>query len=370
MKQKFYNIKDILKQNCEYNIILGERSNGKSYQGKIVCLYEAWTGLDFITKQKKTRSNFGYLRRWREEIKSRDCVQYFDDLIPYIRELTNNEADSIICFRNDLYFAQTLENGYQVKVKKCGSCFALTSATHYKSLSFSDIGNIIFEEFITKYGYLNKETETLMDIVSTIARRDSIRVLLIGNTIDRMCPYFRDWDLKHIKTQKQGTIDIYRQSTTQTNDDGKPVIISIAVEYCENSGNNSKMFFGQSAKMITSGVWESDVYPHLKGKLSDYKCYYTLIYNYLDFSFIIKLLIDKDKNPFLYVYPNTKPDRNDIKRIVQEDYKPDIFTTNFLTIVTKYDKLIIDLINNKKVVFSDNLTGTEFNKIKVERGKF
>ena len=34
MKQKYYSIDKIKKLDCEYNILLGERSNGKSYAVK------------------------------------------------------------------------------------------------------------------------------------------------------------------------------------------------------------------------------------------------------------------------------------------------------------------------------------------------
>jgi len=39
-----------------------------------------------------------------------------------------------------------------------------------------------------------------------------------------------------------------------------------------------------------------------------------------------------------------------------------------LTKVSKYDTIIIDLLSQQKIVYSDNLTGTEFTQIKTERG--
>ena len=35
MKQKFYRLTNIEKKNAQYNILLGERSNGKSYAVKL-----------------------------------------------------------------------------------------------------------------------------------------------------------------------------------------------------------------------------------------------------------------------------------------------------------------------------------------------
>lgn len=60
-----------------YNMLLGERSNGKSYATKYVALWEAYHEKDIRTKQPKERCQLAYLRRWRDEIKSRDVEAYF-----------------------------------------------------------------------------------------------------------------------------------------------------------------------------------------------------------------------------------------------------------------------------------------------------
>ena len=48
MKQRFYNIKNLLSKNAQYNILLGERSNGKSYATKYMMLWEAFHDLDYL----------------------------------------------------------------------------------------------------------------------------------------------------------------------------------------------------------------------------------------------------------------------------------------------------------------------------------
>ena len=363
-KQKYYNIEDLLTKKAEYNILLGERSNGKSYAVKYMALWEAYNKKDYLTREDKARYMLGYVRRWREEIKGRDVAQYFDDMP--ISKITDGEYDGVTCYRSDIYFTSHDEEGNEIRGEKIGATFALTGVTHYKSLSFPLIGNIIFEEFITDTGYLPHEVDNLQSLISTIARRERVAVYMIGNTISRMCPYFDEWQLVHVKKQAQGTIDIYKQSTNQIDDDGKQIVISIAVEYCENSGNNSKMFFGHNAKMTTSGVWESEISPHLEMPFNHYKCLYKVYYEYTSFKFIINLLVDDNKNPFLYVYP--AKEKGKIKRAVSDKYTADRYTTLYLTKVSKYDTIIIDLLSQQKIVYSDNLTGTEFTQIKKERG--
>ena len=371
-QQKFYNIENLLESKCEYNILLGERSNGKSYATKYMTLWESFNEEDYLSFKKagkhipKTRYMFGYIRRWREEIKTKDIEQYFADMP--IEEITNGEYNTIVCFRGSIYYAKN-EDGVIERGKQIGYTFALTGVTHYKSLAYPKIGNVIYEEFITNQGYLPHEVDNLMDIISTIARREYVRVFLIGNTISRLCPYFDEWQLTHVKKQKQGTIDIYHQPTNQVDDGGNNIVVKIAVEYCENSGKNSKMFFGKKSEMITSGVWDSNNYPHLEYPLNHYRCVYKILYEYKTFRFIINLLLSDNNEPFLYIYPATKDNAN-IKRVVTDKYSIDRYTTTYLTDLCRYDNIVVELIKNNKICFSDNLSGTEFEQIRKERGVY
>ena len=97
MKQKYYNIKNLLSKNAQYNILLGERSNGKSYATKYMILWESFHELDyfeFLKKNKipKKRYQFAYIRRWQDEIKGRDVELYFADM-PIV-DITNGKYKS------------------------------------------------------------------------------------------------------------------------------------------------------------------------------------------------------------------------------------------------------------------------------------
>ena len=83
-------------------------------------------------------------------------------------------------------------------------------------------------------------------------------------------------------------------------------------------------------------------------------------------SFVITLLSNEKKEPFLYVYPYTK--ERTIKRKITDKFSTEKMTTRYLIYITKYDKLVKDLIEEKKIVFSDNLTGTEFFQSIKEKG--
>lgn len=75
---------------------------------------------------------------------------------------------------------------------------------------------------------------------------------MVANTISRVCPYFQQWSLQNIPKMKEGQIDRYRIDETD-----------IAVEMSPSRKEKSKMFFGQAAKSIQGGQWESSVFPDL-----------------------------------------------------------------------------------------------------------
>ena len=64
---KRYDITNLLKTNAEYMIILGQKSNGKSYQVKKTVIEDAY----------KNGNRFVYLRRWDTDAKAKKVNRYF-----------------------------------------------------------------------------------------------------------------------------------------------------------------------------------------------------------------------------------------------------------------------------------------------------
>lgn len=297
---------------------------------------------------------FIYLRRLGVESKNYMVESYFDDV--KIEKLSNGKYTNITVFRSGIYLGHYDENGKVFRDVQCGMVMQLSSQGHYKSMSLLAYKNIIFEEFITKTVYLPDECNTLQQLVSTVARRNKIHVWLIGNTISRLCPYFNEWQLCNIPKQKQGTIEIYHMKTSQTDDDGNPVIIHIAVELCENSGNNGKMFFGSVSKSITNGSWESEEQPHIPYKYEDCEFMYSCTVVKFNMLYVMEIL-KHDDNMFIFVHPTNKIKST---RIIAPEFEPNMFVTSKLVELTAGDRIMRYLIKLNKICYSDNLTGTEF----------
>ena len=347
-KQGYYDIKPLIDTGASYLMLIGMRSNGKSYAVKKTIIEDALEGKNFV-----------YLRRWSEDIKAASVEAYFDDM-PFL-EITGGKYTGISAYQGYLYFYNPGEDDKPVREGPAiGRYCALNLYERYKSQVFKDVENIVYEEFLTDKFYLGTterpEPKLFMQFVSTVARDRNIRVFMVGNTVSRLCPYFSEWGmLKDIMTMKPGTISKYNLR-------GENGVVKIAVENCEAIQTKSRMFFGTAAKQIVNGEWDVDEVPKL---LKPYE-YYDMLYEITvvadDFKYIMQLMFDNQTGgPFVYVYPNTK-DRKTLRTLTPE-FNTDPFITRGFRHDIKAECLIAECIRGGKICYSDNLTGTDFRQV-------
>lgn len=345
-KRNYYDISNLLSTGAQYMIMLGQRANGKSYQAKLTALTAAY----------KDDSKFVYLRRWVADIKTASVEAYFKDI--NISKITDGEYDGIKAWRNTIYFTQTEEDGKTVRAKEIGTYCALNEAERYKSWAFKGYKYIVFEEFITDLTYLVNEPMKLQQFVSTVARLDRVTVLMVGNTLSRVCPYFKEWCLEGVLKQKIGTIDMYH-----FNYDGG--IVNIAVEYCGVTKNENKMFFGTSAKQIISGEWDVTDSPRLPRPYEEYEMAYELLVTFQSFKFVMQLLIEPiEGGRVVYIYPFTG--HREFIRQISDTFTDDPWVTNKLNNALRPEAMMIECFRMGKVCYSDNLTGSDFTRVNKE----
>lgn len=347
-KIEYYDISNMLKTEAQYMMLLGQRSNGKSYQAKITVLKNA------INNNRK----FIYLRRWQADIKVKAVETYFADM--NIKKLTKGEYTGITAWGNSLYLSKVDEKGHTTKGKEIGKYCALNEYERYKSWAFLDYDYILYEEFITDKVYLPDEPRLLQQFVSTVARNNLLHVILIGNTLSRVCPYFSEWCLEGVLKQKIGTIEIYHFHVDDS-------IINIAVEYCKKSNAKNKMYFGQSAKQIISGEWDTKDVNKLPKQKEFYEKVYEIKIKYQSFKFVLELLVDgKTGGVICFVYPLTK-DRK-IERQISDEFSDNLLITKKLDITRRPEAMISNCLKLNKICYSDNLTGADFSHVIAELG--
>lgn len=351
MKSKYYSLKNILAKNADYNLIIGERSNGKTYATLKHCLTEYWKS----DKQKQ----FAYIRRWKDDIIGKRAESVFSSMIVNndIFKITNGEYSNVKYYNGKYFLCNYDDKEKKFVADKLPFCFnfALSDMEHDKSTSYPNIYNIVFDEFITRKYYLADEFIIFMNVLSTIIRDRKIdKVFLLGNTVNKYNPYFEEFGIKN--ELKQGFIDVYQYGNSD---------LTLAIEYCENTETNKKnsnkyfAFNNQKLQMIKGGKWELDFYPHLSENQR-------IDFNDVLFSFYIlfdgKTIqgdIVQNEDYFLFFHWKTTPIKEDKKSLV---YSLDLVTDfyhrkNILRNVDKLDKKIAYFFASEKVFYQSNEIG-------------
>ena len=184
----FWNINQTLTHNALYYVIVGNRGSGKSYGAKKWCID------NFIKK----REQFGYIRRYKEDLK-RPLEQFFKDIeheYPDFEFKTEGEK---------LFIREKPANEKQKWTEKdiAGFGFTLSTANNKKSISYPYVTTLIYDEFLLDKGnqrYLPSEPIALLNLYETIARPGTnhprVRLFMLANAISITNPYFLFWKLK------------------------------------------------------------------------------------------------------------------------------------------------------------------------------
>ena len=294
---KYYSLDNILSKNADYNIIFGERSNGKTY-----------AALKYgIERYINTGEQMAYIRRWREDLRGKRAENLFSNHVAngLIEELTDGKFNEVFYLSNKWflsYYDKDKNKRYPDSTPFCFG-FCLSEQEHEKSSSYPNVTTIVFDEFLTRRIYLPDEFMLYMNLLSTIIRqRDNVKVFMLGNTVNKFCPYFQEMGLKNVGVMEQGTIDIYRFGEHGA---------TVAVEYCDTivkqkASNKYFCFDNQNLQMITGGKWELAVYPHLPCK---YKPKDVLFVFYIKFNDAILQgnIIQVGEENFCYIHQKTTP---------------------------------------------------------------
>lgn len=348
-KEKFYSLKKIKEKNCQYNMIIGERSNGKTYS----------VLKEIIENYAVNGKQGAIIRRWLDDFRGKRGAVMFDAHVEngLISDLTKGEYNKVVYKSSRWYFAR-FDEGLNVDIvdeKPFCFAFALNSMEHDKSTSYPGVTIICFDEFLTRQYYLPDEFVLFMNVISTIVRyRDDVVIYMLGNTVNKVSPYFSEMGISHIKDMKQGTIDVYTYGESQ---------LKVAVEYCASisQSKESSIYFAfdnPKLQMITSGVWEIDIYPHCPVKYvpKDVRFIYFIIFN----DEILQCeIVKKDNLIFTFIHRKTtelKDEENDL--IYNLEYNPGRNYRRKITKPTnKREQLILDMFNQGKVFYQDNEVG-------------
>lgn len=357
---EFYSPTNILKKNAKYNLIIGMRSNGKTY-----ALLKH--GLE---QYLATGAEIAYIRRYREDFVGKRGDQLFAALSANneIAKLTNNQYNGVKYYSKKWYLTKTTLDGDIVRAEKpfCYG-FSLSEMEHDKSVSYPNIRTIIFDEFITRQYYLNDEFVIFCNVLSTIIRlRNDVTIFMLGNTVNKFCPYFKEMGLKHIDQMEPGSIDTYKTVAG----------LRIAVEYCatkeREKSRASDVYFSfdnPKLEMITGGIWELDIYPHLPCRYTPEDILFTYFIEFDSQLLQAEVVLLSPSNIyddetssqvcFTYIHSKTTPLKypdTDIVFSTKYDPRPNWFR-NIKKPTCDIDKRILSFFTQYKVYYQDNEVG-------------
>lgn len=348
-KTKYYDLKKILEYKAQYNIIFGERSNGKTYS----CLERV------LKIYCETKKQGAYLRRWSEDFRGKRGKNLFTSIVEngLVKKYTKGEWSDIYYYSGQWFLCRFDEELNKRIIDETPFClaFALTAMEHDKSNSYPNITTIVLDEFLTRNGYLPDEFTLFTNVISTIVRqRNDVTIFMLGNTVNKYCPYFNEMGLKHIDKMEKGDIDLYNYGESG---------LRVVVEYADspNKSKDSDVYFAfdnSKLKMITNGVWEVALYPHVPCKYSrkDIVFTYFIIFNA---NLLQCEIVVKENMIFTYIHRKSTPLKSENRDLIYDtEYHPQ---HNYMRRITKptneMEKKVYMFFVKEKVFYQDNEVG-------------
>lgn len=294
-KRKYYSLDKIKALKCQYSLIFGERSNGKTY----ACLHE------ILLNYKKNGSQGAYIRRWDEDIQAKRMMVLFDGHVKNgtVSKIFKGEWTDVYYYAGKFYLCR-YEDGKRVTDQNpfC-FCFSLSAMEHDKSTSYPGIVFCCFDEMLTRGMFLQNEFVLLMNVLSTIIRdRTNVSIYLLGNTVNKYCPYWDEFGIGHvIPKMKPGDIEVVKYGESG---------LRMAIEYADSpnkEGKPSDVFFAfqnPSLQMITNGKWETAIYPHLMRKYKPMDVIFQYFIQFQDATLHCEI-IDDGEVTYTYIHDKT-----------------------------------------------------------------
>lgn len=359
----FFDVRNVIEKvpDAQIYMFIGERSNGKTYSALSYALDR------YV--QSDGQERFAYVRRLSESTRSKYMRELFNgnvatgDVTNHLKQL----GQEGITFYSGAFFPWvTGERNKRVRIEEpIGYTFSINTWETSKGASFPNVTTIIFDEFLTRQYYLPDEPTLFENLVSSIVRqRDNVRILMLANTVSWTAPYFNEWGLNHVREMEQGTFDEYKTG------DGKRKII---VCYTEHVGAKaSDVFFNYDnprSRMITSGVWETAMYPPIPDDISEWNLGEPAYIQSIDgWSAKIQPASTPDGMEVLIIFDNGREIMHSTPPYIDTRYKDRIVYTDYFypcancrMALTKhndpYSKFVAECLRQGRVFYANNTVG-------------
>lgn len=363
---QYYSGDRLLRYKVPYRLIIGERSNGKTYFVKKYCFEH------YINTGRK----FVYLRKRKDSISRKEMKKLWADLN---EDIILDELHDTLKYTPDSGFYYDNDDGERITL---GYALSLEDYESKKGIPYNDVDIIFFDEFIEQRGDLLDEWKSFINLISTIRRkRDNVEIFLVANTITKYSTYFENFGID-IKRLRQGQIVYVKHELG----------VELAIEYCRSLNKIAgkgiiDKYFGfdnsPASKMIMYGEWDYDIVNirevdgiGWKNRRKLIPLYLTALGEVYEFSEYV------NKNPIIFIRKvNTqngvvKPYirynicyDNSMKLVTNNNGKMMIVPTYAVVNellgedIVNFWKLLLLCIDAKRVVFDNLSTGSDFLRV-------
>lgn len=341
----FWDLGKTLTYNSLINVIVGNRGGGKTYGAKK-------RGIDNFIKR---REQFGYIRRYKDDLKE-PMERYFDDIRDDYPEYEFKTDSKHFYIR--LKPADPAEKWTKEDIAGYG--LVLSTASNKKSIAYPKVTLLIYDEFLLDKGnimYLQDEPGKLLSLYETVARPGTghprVVLFMLANALSVTNPYFLYWNLRMpTKADKHGKY-IWRHPT-------KPIIVEdVRNEAFIDAKKNTE--FGKLIEgtkyadysINNQFLLDSDTFIEKKSAKARY--YFTFIYKgkkygvWADFT-DGKMWVSEDIDPsFLLVYTLTLKDHQPNTMFLKNKSK----SSHFKTFIDNYQlgNVYFENMNVKNITY-------------------
>ena len=353
-KTQYYDRTEIDKTGAQWRLIVGTRSNGKTYS---VCH-------TIVEDYLKYGKRGVYIRRYAEQITPKNIQSLFNPHLELIESLSGGAYNWIFYRANCFYLCYMDEDGKIIEKDETPFCITRSVNTWEttKGADVGEISTIVYDEFLTREAYLRDEFVCLMNLISSIIRdRKDCIIYLLANSVNKYAPYWDEFGITEVDKMKKGEIRVYTYPNSK---------MKLAIEYCaaptatKEVNDNFFAFQNAQLEMLKSGSWEMAQYQRAPYKFLDsdvFRRFYVYFGGQMICGKIVKPrhLSNHKNDLFIFFCRQTKN--------IEIDDRTPFYTTDFSTSIchvrflkdqpTELHKLITQLILKNHMCFSDNDVG-------------
>lgn len=340
-KSGYLDYSAIFEPDVSIYMILGQRSDGKTY-GII---------RDSIEHYAKNAVPSAYIRRYDESC-TKSLLQ--DLTRPHgqtIKKMTRGKYTASDYKSRRFYFTN-LGDEPETDRQPFLQVYALNTWETSKGSDPGEFYNVIFDEFVSQNKYLPNEYAVFENVLSSILRnRNKTRLVMLGNPINQICPYFDEFDIRPHEL-KPGDI-VYRISSG-----GVKLKFVYVPPMSEKHRTLHSIFDFNKHGSIQTGYWEYGDFPHIPGgMIADSVHVYSFAIMYRN-QFAVCEFYFKNDIFFCFWRPGN-PDKimDDREMVLYSDmhlFQPNVYTAFYRNRVTDlYDMCV----KQNRQYFADNKTG-------------